>query len=104
MQRTAFLIGQVVILIVDNEVEFRAIGQSRRLVQNDVAVLHAGSQVAHAATIRRPMVCRKRGTPNVYKGYVPNPVRGVDPRGAARRYCVGQETFSPAAAATCNGQ
>jgi len=53
VQRAAVLVRKVVTFVVGDEIDDRPIGQRRRLVQDESPLLDAGSQRAHAPTVRR---------------------------------------------------
>ena len=52
MQGTAFLVGEVIALIVSNHVDNRPVRQGCRFVENEAAFLNMGSERTHAATVR----------------------------------------------------
>ena len=52
MQGTAFLVGEVIALIVCNQVDNRPVRQGCRFVENEPAFLDMGSERSHAANVR----------------------------------------------------
>jgi hypothetical protein len=73
MQRATFVVGQVVVFVVGDEVDDGPLGQSRRLVQDEATLMDASSQRAHAAT------ARLRRRPAKYSGHVPQVVDLLEP-------------------------
>ena len=54
MQRAALGVGEVVTLVVCNQINDAALRESRRFVENEPPFLNAGSKRAHATTVGRP--------------------------------------------------
>ena len=54
MQGTPFLVGEVIPLIVGNQVDHRPVRQACRFVENEPAFLNMGSERCHGANVRLP--------------------------------------------------
>ena len=52
MQGAALRVGQIIPVVVSNEVDNRPFGQSCRLVKNEPALLDPRSERTHAPTVR----------------------------------------------------
>src|SRR5262245_39685957 len=59
MQGSAFAVGEIITLIVGDEVDHRTIRKSRWLVENKPSVFDACSERAHVTTVRLPRIDRQ---------------------------------------------
>ena len=60
VQSPAFVVGQIVIFVVRNEVDNRAFGQRGRFVEHEPAFLDTSSQGTHGITVRFSHASGKR--------------------------------------------